>query len=160
MHTAVDQQVEVIEPKEELISPEGLLVANSYLQHWDVTKVAQELDLPTHIVSSQLKTREIKSYVDSVYMDLGYRNKHTLAKTLDTIIDMKMEEIEEAELGSNKDILEILALAHKFRMDELKLQLELDNKKQEANTINNVQVINEGSNYDKLLTALMTEDGS
>jgi len=162
MEVCMNEIVEVIEPKEECISPEGLEVAEAYLRTWDVNETAALLDMPLHLVAACLKTREVKKYVDTVFMDVGYRNKHKLGSVLDKVIELKMEEMEDAEIGSNKDITEVLALAHKFRMDELKLMLEYEkltqaDKKQEAQTINNVQVNNtpESSNYNNLLTALL-----
>lgn len=159
-------EIEVQEPKEELISPEGLEVAQAYLTCRDIGETARVLGLPAHVVSNELSSREVRRYVDNVFMDVGYRNKYKLGNALDTIIDMKMEEIDESEIGSSKDISELLTLAHKFRMDELNLeikreQLHVSATKIEAGTVNNVQINDTGgTNYNNLLATLMAVKSS
>ena len=93
-------------------------------------------------------------------MDIGYRNRFKLGQTLDTIIDKKMEEAEESEMYSSKDIADLLNLAHKIRMDELKAQTELEKAKAgNIRTQNNVQVLTDQpfgqGNYGKLMDKLL-----
>lgn len=130
----------IIEP--ERISPEGLEVANSYLITNDLDLTCQELGLPRDMIADQLNNPLVKRYIDTVFMDTGYRNRNTLAEALDNVINKKMEEMEEAEISSNKDISELLTLAHKMRMDELKMQIEL--KKLEATLKKTETVIHTG----------------
>ena len=111
------------------MSPEGLEIANKYLTSGSVEDVSSELNVSKDIVVSTLAKREVKQYIDTVYMDIGYRNRFKLGQTLDTIIDKNMEEAEESEMYSNKDIADLLNLAHKIRMDELKAQTELEKAK-------------------------------
>lgn len=118
----------IVEP--ERISPEGLEVANSYLITNDIVLTSQELGLSRDMIADQLNNPLVKRYIDTVFMDTGYRNKNTLASALDDVINKKLEEMEEAEISSSKDISELLTIAHKMRMDELKMQLEI--KKLEA----------------------------
>ena len=145
------------------IAPESLEVANAYLQYNDIRTVAKELSLPGDVVSSILERREVQKYIDSVFMDIGYRNRQTLGDTLDAIIAAKLEEMQEAEITSSKDITDILALAHKMRMDELDRQLklmklEIDSKKavSPSGTVVNIQDNSiEGSNYGGLMSKLL-----
>jgi hypothetical protein len=70
-----------------------------------------------------------------------------------------MEELEEAEIGSSKDILDILTMAHKMRMEELKAIIEYEKlgQKTEIKNQTNVQ-INEGmgeGNYGRLMKQLL-----
>ena len=111
------------------MSPEGLEIANSYLTNGNVEDVSHELKVSKDIVVSMLQKREVRKYIDTVYMDLGYRNRVKLGETLDLLIEKKMEEAEESEIYSNKDIADLLLLAHKIRMDELKAQTELEKTK-------------------------------
>ena len=96
------------------MSPEGLEIANKYLTSGSVEDVSSELNVSKDIVVSTLSKREVKHYIDTVYMDIGYRNRFKLGQTLDTIIDKKMEEAEESEMYSSKDIADLLNLAHKI----------------------------------------------
>ena len=145
------------------MSPEGLEIANSYLANGNVDDVCHDLKVPKDIIVSTLQKREIKQYIDTVYMDLGYRNRFKLGETLDTLIEKKMEEAEESEMYSSKDIADLLQLAHKIRMDEIKAQTELA-KAQAGNikTQNNVAVISDQpfgqGNYGKLMDKLLNNE--
>ena len=143
------------------ISPEALEVANTYLRTTSVRETALTLKIPDETVSNFLRRREVKTYIDTVFMDLGYRNKFKLAATLDQIIEQKLEELDEAEMGSNKDIADLLALAHKMRIEELKAQTELVKAEQsQVKNQTNVQ-INEtpfgSGNYGELMKKLLKE---
>lgn len=146
------------------ISPEALEVANAYLQLNDPRKVASELDLPTEVVTDILKRREVKQYVDSVFMDVGYNNKFLMRKAMDALIKKKFQELEEGDIGSNKDITELLALSHKMSMDLLDREIQLKKLEQQPQGPQkqvNVQ-INEGldgSKYSELVKKLITGEG-
>lgn len=149
-----------VEP--ERISPEGLEVANSYLVTNSIKLTSKELNMPPEMVADQLHQPLVKRYIDTVFMDTGYRNKTKLANTLDEVIDTKLEEMKEAEISSSKDISDLLAQAHKLRMDELKLQVEVikaENalrQKQESGTTVNIQDNSlGGSNYGELMKQLL-----
>ena len=115
------------------ISPEGLEVANAYLELGNIQAVCVRLKLDEGECSEILAKREVKAYIDQVYLDTGYRNRFKLATALDDLIDRKMEEAEESEIYSNKDLADLLQMAHKMRMDEIKAQAELEKAK--ASTI-------------------------
>ena len=141
-------------------SPESIVSANAYLEKGDITAVSTELKVPRDVVSEYLNKREVKKYIDSVYLDAGYRNRFKLAEVMDTLIDRKLEEAEETEMYSSKDLADLLQMAHKMRMDEIKAQTEAD--KASAATVktqNNVMIQadapfgqgNYGALIDKLL---------
>ena len=111
------------------ISPEGLEVANAYLELGNIQAVCVRLKLDEGECSEILAKREVKGYIDQVYLDTGYRNRFKLATALDDLIDRKMEEAEESEIYSNKDLADLLQMAHKMRMDEIKAQAELEKAK-------------------------------
>ena len=144
------------------MSPEGLEVANSYLQLGNITEVCQELALDENTVSEYLNKREIKQYIDQVYLDTGYRNRFKIATTLDNIIEEKLSEAEESQIYTNKDLADLLQMAHKMRMDELKAIVELEKSKnspikQQANIQINELPFGQG-NYGKLMEKLLTEE--
>ena len=148
------------------ISPEGLEIANAYLELGSIPSVCSRLKIGEGKVSEYLAKREVKAYVDQVYLDTGYRNRFKLAEVLDDLIDRKLEEAEESEVYSNKDIADLVALSHKIRMDEIKAQTELE-KAQAANIKNqtNVQINNAEmpfgqGNYGELMKKLLVKEGS
>ena len=124
------------------MSPEGLEVANPYLQLGSITEVCDQLSLDENTVSEYLNKREIKQYIDQVYLDTGYRNRFKLADTLDNIIDEKLNEAEESQVYTNKDLADLLQMAHKMRMDEIKAMAELEKAKtQPLKQTANIQII-------------------
>ena len=144
------------------ISPEGLEVANSYLQFGNITGVTQYLGVPENKVVELLNKREVKKYLDTVYLDMGYRNKNNIAIVLDAMIENKLEDAQETGVYSSKDLADLLQMAHKMRMDEIKAQAELEKLNQtNVRSQTNVQ-INEGvpfgqGNYGKLMEKLLKD---
>ena len=142
------------------ISPEGLEVANSYLQFGNIRGVCDHLQVAENKVVDILNKRELKKYIDTVYLDIGYRNKNNIGSVLDEMIASKLEEAQESGIYSSKDLADLLQMAHKMRMDEIKAQADL--AKTESNNIKNqtnVQ-INEAvpfgqGNYGKLMEKLL-----
>lgn len=144
------------------ISPEALEVANSYLQLQNIPKVAQDLDLPIEQVVEVLERREVKSYLDNVFFDMGFNNRHKMRQAMDVIIQKKFQELDEAGIGSNKDIIEILALSHKMSMEYMDKQIQLE-KLRGSNIRSQVNVqINEAgsnSNYGSLIERIINAGG-
>ena len=146
------------------ISPEGLEIANAYLQYGSIPSVSTQLGVEENIISEMLNRREVKQYIDTVYLDTGYRNRFKLADTLDTLIEKKMEDAAESEIYTSKDLADLLQMAHKMRMDELKAQAELE-KAKATNIKNQTNIqVNDGGfgqgNYGKLMEKLLKkEDG-
>ena len=146
-----------VHPAEVLeISPEALEVANAYLVSQNTDKVADDLDLPKEKVVSVLNRKEVRAYIDNVFLDLGFNNRFKLRKALDAVIAKKFEEMDEAGIGSNKDIMELLALSHKMTMDYLTKQIELEKlRDQSIRSQVNVQINDGGSNYGNLIERII-----
>ena len=143
-----------------VISPEGMEVANSYLQFGNIRAVVENLGVPEYKVTEILNKREVKKYIDTVFLDTGYRNKNNIAAVLDEMIASKLEEAQETGVYSSKDLADLLQMAHKMRMDELKAQTEAE-KTTGLRSQTNVQ-INEGvpfgqGNYGKLMDKLLKD---
>ena len=139
------------------ISPEALEVANCYLQLQDITKVAEELDVPVQIVTQHLARREVRQYVDNVFMNLGFNNRFKMRKAMDAIIARKFRDLDESETGSTKDISELLALSHKMSMELLDKEIQLkklDAEKGPKSQVN-VQINESGNNYGSLIERLI-----
>ena len=142
------------------ISPEGLEIANSYLQFGNIRAVCDYLQVPETAVVEQLNKREVKRYIDTVYLDMGYRNKNNIGSLLDEMIKNKLEEAQESGVYSSKDLADLLQMAHKMRMDEIKAQADLlkaegGNIKNQTNVqINEALPFGQG-NYGKLMEKLL-----
>lgn len=113
------------------------------------------------MVSQILSRREVRAYIDNVFMDVGFNNRFRMRSAMDALIQKKFQELEEAEVGSSKDIADLLALSHKMSIDLLDRQIQLE-KLKEANLKSqvNVQLNNfgSGSKYDTLLEKIMKGD--
>ncbi|MDB4787228.1 hypothetical protein OAG26_00815 [Flavobacteriales bacterium] len=144
------------------MSPEGLEIANTYLEHGSIPAVCRKLGVSENEVSDILNKREIKTYIDTVFLDTGYRNRFKITETLDMLIEKKLEESEETEIYTNKDMADLLQMAHKMRIDELKAQTDYEKAKaQTVKTQVNIQD-NSGTpfgqgNYGELIKKLMKD---
>ena len=139
-------------------------MANCYLQCQDPRQVAQELDLTPEAVTNILSRREVRGYIDAVFMDTGYNNRFLLRRAMDALIKQKFSELEEGGIGSNKDIADLLQMSHKMSMDLLDRQIQLEKLRQGGNVGPQKQVnvqINEldGSKYSQLVQRLVSGEG-
>ena len=144
------------------ISPEGLEVANSYLTLGNIRGVCQELMVDEKKVVDILNRREVKKYIDTVYLDTGYRNKNNIGSLLDEMIQSKLDEAQESGVYSSKDLADLLQMAHKMRMDEIKAQADLE-KAKASNVKNQINIQNNGEvpfgqgNYGELMKKLLKD---
>lgn len=142
------------------IAPENLEIANCYLTCQDIIQVSQTLNITPERVTQSLSRREVKAYIDHVFMDYGFNNRFRIRNIMDAVINKKLEEMQEAGVGSSKDITEILALSHKMSMDILDKQIKLEEAKAKNVIKNqtNIQVNDQsGSNYQALLDKLINK---
>lgn len=123
-----------------IISPEGLEIANSYLALTSYDLVAKELGISKAQVIEHINKPEVKRYINSVYLDTGYRNKHRIADLLDEMIQSKLEEARESEFYTKKDLAELIKMAHDMRMSEQKLELTRESQQTNIRTQTNVQI--------------------
>ena len=144
------------------MSPEGLEIANSYLEHGSIPAVASKLRVSQNEVSEILNKREIKQYIDTVFLDTGYRNRFKLSETLDMLIEKKLEEAEETQIYTSKDMADLVQMAHKMRIEEIKAQTEMEKAK--AQTVKTQVNIQDNSglpfgqgNYGELIKKLMKD---
>ena len=144
------------------ISPEGLEVANAYITYGSLEEASKDLGIPQYKVAEQLNKREIKKYIDTVYFDMGFRNRNNIASLLDDMIASKIEEAEESGIYTSKDLADLLIMAHKMRMDEIKAQNEAEKNNTNIKTQINTQINDPGAfgqgNYGKLMEQLLNGD--
>lgn len=146
----------------DIIQPEGLQIAETYLMlGGDSKRVSQELGMSIAEVDAQLKKKEVSSYIDRQFNEVGFNNKHRLHGVMDQLINLKLEEIEETGVGTSLDIAELLKLKHKMKMDEIKAQADLlkaggaNTPTSQTNIQNNISMPGAGDeNYMALLGKL------
>lgn len=144
------------------ISPEGLEIANCYLQYGNIRAVCDYMNVPENKVVDILNKRDVKRYIDTVYLDMGYRNKNNIASLLDEMIQSKLDEAHETGVYSSKDLADLLQMAHKMRMDEIKAMAEIEKAHNSSSIRNQTNVqINEAlpfgqGNYGKLMEKLLS----
>jgi phage terminase small subunit len=107
--------------------------------------------VPVEKAAALLDKAEVKNYINSVYLDRGYRNRFKLGALVDEIIESKLEECRESEVYTSKDLLAVITLAHKMRMEEIAAQQKAQNHSIANQT--NVQI--NGGNYGKLMDKLL-----
>lgn len=150
---------DLLDPEETYrMSPEALVVANKYLETNDVQATSNILNVPREKITNILNKSEVKRYIDTIFLEQGYLNRGKIAQAMSEIIEKKLEELEEAEMSSTKDIADLLALAHKMRMDEMKIMQTGEKAttviKSQKNIQNNFPGEQFGTNYTGLVDKL------
>ena len=137
------------------MSPEMVEITTTYLQCSDIGDTALALNIPKEKVSYYLNKPEARRFIDTIFLEQGYINRHKIQSVLDEVIELKLEEMRDSEIGSNKDILDILAFAHKVGEDVRKGIRETE-KVSAPTTQTNVQINGEfGENYSSLMSKLI-----
>lgn len=148
----------------DLMSPEGIDVIEAYLQCGsDVPSAARSLGMSEIAFRDIMNRSEVKNYLNDIFMESGFRNRDRLFGVLDEVIKRKLEELEETGMGSDQDIMDILWKAHKMKMEEMKMMVELEKAKaavrapaNQTNIQNNIIAGAGDQNYMDLITSLAT----
>jgi DNA-binding MarR family transcriptional regulator len=141
------------------VALEHMHVANTYLQSLNTQNTAEQLGLRIEEVVDILDKREIKSYIDRCFNEQAWMSRDRIALSLGNLIDKKLEELEEAGIGSKYDIMDLLKEAHKMSLAERKLAMEEAKVQHQLNIqINNTTNNAYGSNWADLMTKLIKND--
>jgi len=142
-----------------VISPEALEIANSYLTTQNMQKTAYDLCIPIDQVADTLDKREVRSYIDQIFLESGFNSRYRMREVMDIIIQKKLQELDEAEVGSSKDIADLLALSHKMTMEQMDKQIQLEKVRSQNNTSVktqvNMQINGDGTKYGSLISKLL-----
>ncbi len=157
------KHVDITNPDQINMSPESLAVCQAYLQCKDTKQMEISIGIPEQDIRQQLMRADVKAYISSAAFAIAERNIDTIQDRFESLIEHKLEEMEESELGSKKDISELLKDKADIEMNLMKLRiklLETETKREEARmkTQINMQINNNGGEekgYDKLLKALV-----
>lgn len=142
------------------ISPEGMEVISAYLENSsDPKKAALALGMEEPAFREIMRRPEVKTYLNEIFMESGFRNRTKFFDIIDTVLSLKMSELQETGMGSDMDIMDILKLMHKMKMDEMKMQIEMEKVKTAKAPLhqNNTQINVNGSgdsNYMDLMKVL------
>lgn len=155
--------VPIVAPAEAVrINPENLQIANAFLELSDIDKVAEALDIPRDIVATTLDKREVRSYVSQMYFNAGFNNRFKLSSLMHAIIERKLKEMDEADVGSGKDIIEIIAQLHKINKDFMDHELAMEKARGGTSVTNqtNIQINDSKSNHDTLIEKIIKANGN
>ena len=95
----------------------------------------------------------IKLFIDTIFLEQGYLNRHRLQDIMSEVMALKLEEMQESGVGSNKDIADLVLILHKMRQDEAKNSATPAGPASQTNVqINNGAGF--GDNYNSLLEKL------
>lgn len=145
-----------------VIEPEGLQIAETYLQNGgSAVRTAEFLGVSVESVTAQLQKREVKAYIDQMFFESGFRNRHKISGVMDELIKHKLEEMEETGLGSEKDIAELIQQQHKMTMEMMQMEIKLIEAQQKSKQINsqtNIQVnMAGGDKYNSLIDRILSQ---
>ena len=146
---------EIVNPEEKYsMAPEALEIASTYLACHDTKETADTLGIEVQKVSYFLRKPDVKRFIDTVFLEQGYMNRTKIQDVMDNLFEIKLEEMKDSEMGTAKDILDLMALQHKMRMEELKLTQPAAQPaiKNQVNVQQNGT--NFGTNIDALVNAL------
>ena len=88
------------------LDPTYLLVANDFLAGQSIDEIAKNHSLTMDQVTSIIENKEVKSYVDNVYLSQGYLNRQKRLTVINKVIDEKLQEAFESGVYSKKDLLD------------------------------------------------------
>ena len=85
------------------LDPVLLSVANEFLGGNDISDIAQKFDISPDRVTQIVEKKEVKSYIDNVYLTQGYLNRIKRINIINNVIEQKLTEAMETGQYSKKD---------------------------------------------------------
>jgi len=128
------------------LDPVLLSIANLSLEGKNALEIAEEFDVSPDMVTSVLDKREVKAYIDNVFLSQGYLNRFKRLDLINRVIEHKIQEAIETDVYSSKDILEWIRLLQ---------TMETETRPKQSGPQVAVQVNN---NLESLLSKLIDED--
>jgi hypothetical protein len=92
------------------LDPVLLSIANDFLQGKDIETMAEDYGLPADRITSVIEKKEVKTYIDNVYLTQGYLSRVKRLNIINKVIDQKLEDALETGIYSKKDLLEWMKL--------------------------------------------------
>ena len=94
------------------LDPILLSVANEFLGGTDVTEIADKFEISTDRVTQIVEKKEVKNYIDNVYLTQGYLNRIKRINIINSVIEQKLTEAVETGQYSKKDLLDWMKHLH------------------------------------------------
>ena len=123
------------------LDPVILTIANEYLAGRDIIAIAEEFNVDPDKVSNIIERKEVKSYIDAVFLSQGYLNRVKRMGLINDVIEHLIVQAMESDVYTKKDLLDWLKHLHEV---EVSVKPK-DNKPQVAVQVNN---------YDRLMEDL------
>lgn len=92
------------------LDPAILTVANEYLSGESIDCIAKNHALTMDQVTAIIERKDVRSYVDSVYLSQGYLNRVKRLALINRVVDKKIEEAIDSDVYSKKDLLDWMKL--------------------------------------------------
>jgi hypothetical protein len=127
------------------LDPIVLALANEHLAGKDFEQLSAEFSVNTDVVVAVLNRKDVKSYIDTVYMNQGYMNRNKRLSLINTVIEQQVQEaMESGGKLSKKDLLDWIKLLD---------TMEHNTKPKEKGPEVAIQI----NNYTKLMKDLLGE---
>jgi len=150
---------EILNPQESFaLSPEALEFTNVYLSNLNIEETCKTLNISVEEGSKFLRKKEVKRFLDTVFLEQGYTSRFKLKNVLTSAIESKLEEAEESGVYSNKDLFDLIKLMMDFRKQEAQL-IAVENELKGPSKQTNVQVNNYNNSLSDLITDLVSTQG-
>lgn len=127
------------------LDPILLGVANEYLKGTTISDIAEQFSTSGDVIVSVLEKKDVKSYVEGVYMTQGYMDRFRKLEIINKVIEEKLKEAMETGTHSKKDLFDWVKLASQMESD-------MRPKQQPGLAVQ----INNNTNYDQLMMDLVT----
>ena len=124
------------------LDPILLSIANDYLAGKSISEISDSYAMPSDRITAILDKREVRSYVDRVYLTQGFLNRVKRLDLINRIIDQKVSDALETGQWSKRDLLDWLKLVNDMESATIPKQ-------------NGPAVAVQINNYDKLMKDLI-----
>jgi hypothetical protein len=124
------------------IDPVLLGIANRHIEGDTIQNIATQFNISEDRVAQVLDRREVKQYVDQVYLSQGFLNRFKRIQLINQVIEKKIQDVALGEEYTKKDLLEWLRLLQ---------DMDKSARPQQKGPTVAVQV----NNYDSLMQDLM-----
>ena len=107
------------------LDPVLLSVANEFLGGNDISDIAQKFDISPDRVTQIVEKKEVKSYIDNVYLTQGYLNRIKRINIINNVIEQKLAEyfeVEDVKFLSIDGFLKVLQSKSRYCIDCFKAQ--------------------------------------
>lgn len=128
------------------LDPVILGVANSHLEGQNLQEISEYYNIPVDLISQILDKKEVKSYVDNVFLNQGYMSRLKRIDLINKVVNAKMQEALETDIFTKKDLLDWMKLLND-------MEKEVRPKERSGPAVA-VQI----NTYENLMKDLMKED--